>query len=166
MVTVIREPAAAAKQLEFALKNLDGKVGKVGWFEKSQYPEEKNRKSIAVATVAAIQEYGDSTRGIPPRPFMRPTIAQQQLVWSKIAEDGAKAILKGKSDVGAVMEAIGLKAAGDIRKTISSIWTPPLSPYTIQARLAKRNNKSHVGNLNKPLIDTGIMFNTLTNTVE
>ena len=161
MVKVVRQVSSAGKQLEVALKNLKGKVGKVGWFEKSKY-----ENGISVAQVATIQEYGYPPKNIPPRPFMRPTIENKRVEWQKVAESGAKAILKGNQTLYNVMEGIGLKAAGDIRKTISQIWSPPLSPRTIAARLRKRKNKKITGNLTKPLIDTGIMLGTLTNTVE
>ena len=158
-----RVKTAASHKLEVALKNLDGKVGKVGWFEKSKYDDED---STPVAFVAAQNEYGNPNKNIPARPFMRPTIAEQQTTWSRITAQGAKQVLEGNQTIGDVLETLGLKAAGDIRKTISRITTPPLSPITIAARLARRSNKSTVGNLTKPLIDTGIMYQTLTNTVE
>ena len=155
---------SAAHQLEVALKELASKkVGKVGWFEKSRYDD---AESTPVAAVAAQNEYGNPNMHIPARPFMRPTIIAQQKIWAKVAEQGARNILKGDQTSSDVLEMIGLKAAGDIRKTISKITTPPLSPRTIAARLAKRADHQTVGNLTKPLIDTGVMFNTLTNTVE
>jgi hypothetical protein len=156
-----RKITPAGKNLQIALKNLQGKVGKVGWFEKSKYED-----GTPVAYVATIQEYGYPAGNIPPRPFMRTTIAEKQQEWKKIAESGSKAILNGKATVGTVMEAIGLKAAGDIRKKISLITAPPLSPRTIEARRSRRADKKTIGLLTKPLIDTGIMFGTLTNTVE
>ncbi len=161
MVKVVRQVSSAGKQLEIALKGLEGKVGKVGWFEKSKY-----EKGVPVAYVATIQEYGFAAKNIPPRPFMRPTIENKRVEWQKVAESGAKAILEGRQTLYNIMEAIGLKAAGDIRKTISSIWAPPLKPATIAARLRRRKNKKVTTNLTKPLIDTGIMLGTLTNTVE
>ena len=161
MVTVIRQQTDAGKKLEIALKNLEGKVGKVGWFEKSKYDD-----GTPVAAVAAVQEYGWPARSIPPRPFMRPTIISKQGEWRVIAENGAKAVLEGQATVYDVMEDIGQRAAGDIKKAISLVFTPPLSPRTIQARLNRKSNKKTVGNLTKPLIDTGIMFNSLINVVE
>ena len=163
MVTTRRVKTDAGKNLEIALKGLEGKVAKVGWFEKSKYPDPPN---LPVAYVATIHEFGWPAKNIPPRPFMRPTIAKQANEWRDIAAKGALAILNGKTTSDKVMEAIGLKAAGDIRKMISSIWSPPLSPHTIAARLRKRSDKKTLGLLDKPLIDTGLMFATLTNTVE
>jgi hypothetical protein len=162
-VKVTRVITSDGKNLEVALKNLSGKVAKVGWLEKAKYPEPPN---TPVAYVATIQEYGFPAKNIPPRPFMRPTITQKQVEWKEVARRGANAVLKGNSTIEQVMESIGAKAAGDIRKTISNIWSPPLSPRTIARRLAKRANKKKKGRLDKPLIDTGILFATLTSTIE
>lgn len=148
-------------ELTVALKNLEGKVGKVGWFENSLYED-----GTPVASIAVQQEYGDASHGIPRRPFMRPTVISKQLEWQKVAERGAKAILIGKADANSVMEAIGVTARGDIQKAIANVFSPPLSPRTIQARLHRKVGKKTIGALDKPLIDTGIMFDTIINVVE
>ena len=183
LVTVKREISSIGKNLEIALKDLSGKVARVGWFEKSKYDAEtiqthlkkKNRSkdfekhkvtNIPVAAVAAQNEYGNPEKHIPPRSFMRTSIIEKENEWRALAESGSRSVLVGKSTVYDVMEKIGLKAAGDIRKKITRIFEPPLSPVTIAARKAKRTNKKTTGLLTKPLIDTGIMLNTLTNTVE
>lgn len=169
---VVRVPGDGARQLELALKGLQGKVGKVGWFKNARYPDPPN---VQVAYVATIQEYGYPAGNIPPRPFVRPTMIAKQQEWTDIALKGAKAVLNGKSTVDKVMEALGLKAAGDIRKAISAVYSPALAESTILARLRKNKNTSklkgrlsekQIGNLTKPLIDTGHMFVTLTNVVE
>jgi hypothetical protein len=160
---VRREKTAIGKNLDVALKNLTGKVAKVGWFENSRYPEPPH---IPVAYVATIHEFGYLPKNIPPRPFMRPTVIEKRNEWKDIAKQGAFAILKGEDNVHKVMERIGLKAAADVRKTISRIQLPELKPRTIAARLAKRADKNTLGLLEKPLIDTGLMYGTLTNTVE
>lgn len=161
-MTIKRVKTKEAQRLQVALKNLDGKVGKVGWVHASQYIESRE----SVAAVAAQNEYGNPNKHIPARPFMRPTIEAESVNWSKIIEHGSKQVLKGNQTIGDVFETVGLKAAGDIRKTITKITTPPLSPVTIAARLNRRKDKNTIGNLTKPLVDTGIMLGTLTNTVE
>jgi hypothetical protein len=163
MVTVKRVPTQAGKNLLIAIKDLEGKVGKVGWFENSRYPDAPH---VPVAYVATIHEYGYPAKNIPPRPFMRSTIAAKQAEWKTVAESGARAVIEGRFTAMQVMEGIGLKAAGDVRKTISLLQFPPLKPATIAARKAKRSNKEKTGLLTKPLIDTGLMLGTLTNTVE
>lgn len=161
-MSVHRVQGEAGKALEKALSNLDKKVGKVGWFANARYDD---KKSTPVASVAAQNEKGNPNKNIPARPFIAPTIRAKQNEWAEIATSGARSVLLGKKTIVQVLEAIGLKAAGDIRKTISLITTPPLSPRTIQARLARRSNKKKIGLLTKPLIDTKHMYNTLTNTV-
>lgn len=161
-MTVKRVKTKAGENLAKALENLDGKVGKVGWIHSSMYIDGREY----VAEVAAQNEFGNPNKHIPARPFMRPTISEKRQEWANISKQGAEQILKGNYDIGQVLELLGLKAAGDIRKKITQITSPPLAQSTIDARLAKRANKSTVGNLTKPLIDTGIMMNTLTNSVE
>jgi hypothetical protein len=86
----------------------------------------------------------------------------------------SKLILEGKSTPSKMMEAIGQNAAGNIRKKITQIYTPSLKFSTIQARLSRRGlgakgrpyTKTEIGNLYKPLVDTGHMLATLINVVE
>ena len=164
-------PGEGRKQLEIVLANFvnNKKVGKVGWFEKSKYPN-----GTQVAQVAAIQEYGSTSKKIPPRPFMRPTIRAKQNEWSSISFKLAKEVIKGKRRPQDVLELLGLKAAGQIRKTISDLYTPSLAFSTIQGRLRRAGvggvgrpyTRAEIGNLYKPLIDTGLMYGTLINVVE
>jgi hypothetical protein len=160
-MTIKREDGPGKKQLKIMLKNLGDKIGKVGWLDGSAY-----ENGVTVAKVAAIQELGYEPKNIPPRPFMRITIANKQQAWKRLAETGARAIAKGNSSIARVMESIGLKAAGEIRQTISKLQNPPLKQSTIDARLRRRANKKTVGNLTKPLVDTGLMLAALTNSVE
>ena len=51
---------------------LTSKTVKVGWFPSSVYPDGET-----VAFVALQNELGDPAKGIPPRPFIRPTIQAQ-----------------------------------------------------------------------------------------
>ena len=161
MIQVKRVVTPLGKGLKKALSNLDGKVGKVGWFEEDKYDDE-----TPVASVAIIHEKGFPEKNIPARPFMRPTIVHHEKEWQEIAAQSAKGIISGKYDIGHVLKVIGEQAAGDIRKTISQIFSPVPQPATIQARLSKYKNKKHVGNLTKPLIDSTKMYESVTNTVE
>lgn len=151
-----------SKKLEIALKNLSGSIAKAGWVTNKQYDESQ----MTTAGAAYISEYGSPAQNIPSRPHGRPTIAENQAKWAKIAEAESKRILNGQQTSEGAMEILGLQAAGDWRETITKLLDPPLSPRTIAARLRKRKDKKSVGALDKPLIDTGIMLNSLTNVVE
>lgn len=151
------------KRFKIALEDLEDKQGKVGWFEKSRYDDKKN---TPVAFVAAQNEYGNPEKNIPARPFMRPTIFNQQKEWKRLADQSARKILKGEYTVSQALDRIGQQAVGDIKKTISQLWYPPLSPVTIALRLERKSDRKTIGNLDKPLIDTGVMYETIINIVE
>src|SRR3954467_6900703 len=150
MPTVTRKPGPDAERLRIFVRDLTGLRGKVGWFETAHYPN-----GVPVAYVASIQEFGYPAGGIPPRLGLRATAREKTGEWREIAQRGAKAALKGTTTAYNAMELLGLKAAGDVRKHIAQVVSPPLKPATIQARLRKHANKSKVGNLTKPLVDSG-----------
>jgi hypothetical protein len=158
---VKRTPGKGADQLKFALNNLDGKVGKVGWFENDKYPN-----GTPVAYIATIQEYGDPPHNIPARPILRPTIIKHQEEWKEKVKQLVVLIIKKQLTIDQVMEMLGLNAAGDVRRYISTIQEPPLKDSTIAARLRQRADKTTVGNLTKPLVDTGKLLGSVSNTVE
>lgn len=161
MVSVRREAGPGAKNLEVLLKGMKGLQGQVGWFPSAVYPD-----GTPVAYVATIQEFGSPANNIPPRSFMRTTITEKQQSWHKIAESGSKAVLDGRAQPMDVLEGICAKAQEDIAEKISNIYEPPLKPATIAARLNRRANKKKVGNLDKPLIDTGHLLETIHSQIE
>jgi hypothetical protein len=166
----IRREGNGFAALEAALDGLDGIEAKAGWFETAKYPN-----GLPVATNAFIHEHGALTGGgavaavlqggegpgarsvyIPPRPFMRPTVAAQTGAWMALLEQGAKAALLGSVTPRQAMESVVLKAAADVAKTIAAITEPPLSPATIRGKKGAT----------KPLIDTGLMIQSVTGVVE
>lgn len=161
MTTVKRTPGPGVDRIKFLLNGVSNKVGKVGFFPTSKYED-----GTPVAYVAAIQEFGSPAQGIPPRSFMRSTVNEKSGEWRGVATQGAQAMINGTATGDQVLEAIGLKAAGDIRYTISKLTTPALRPETIAARLRARKDKKTVGLLTKPLVDTGTLLNAVTSAVE
>ncbi len=149
------------KRFEDMLKGIDSKVAKVGWLDGMRY-----ENGLPVAYVAAIQEYGDPSKNIPPRPSMRITIAERELEWKDVVKNSASLMVKGKISPDQALGQIGSVAAGHLRETISALLDPPLKPATIAARLKRRANGKFVGNLYKPLIDSGLMLSTVTYKVE
>lgn len=158
---IIRVKTGNADILAKALAELDKKVGKVGWFKDSIYPD-----GTQVAEVAAQNEFGVPSRNIPARPFMRPTIKEKQPEWVRIMATESRKVLNGKTTATDALDLLGKRVVGQIKRTISRVWLPPLSPVTIANRKERRANKKLTGNLNKPLIDTGQMYTTIINVVE
>lgn len=128
---VVRKPGDM-QRVKQAIKDLERTSTRVGWFESAKYPE-----GTPVAYVATIQEFGYAAGGIPPRPFFRPTILAQQGAWKLLMGQAVKGMIAGNRTAYQVMELMGLQGAGDVRKTISTITSPPLSLLTLMARKAR-----------------------------
>jgi hypothetical protein len=156
-----REKSNVSQKLDQIINDLNRKTIKVGWLSRNTYPD----SSETVASVAIKNEYGF---GVPARPFFRPSIDKYSDKWMDQLHKGISQVVKGNASVNTVYEGVGAIAADNVRSAIDTPLVPwlPLSPVTIAIRLSKRSNKSVVGNLTKPLIDTGQMYGTLTHAVE
>lgn len=161
MAKVVRTKGPGAKELEIMLTGLDGKQGRAGWFETAKYPD-----GTPVAYVASIMEFGYAAKNIPPRLGLRELVKKQTPRWREIAKNGIHAVIKGNASIGQVMEGLGMSAAGDIRKRITSVNSPPLKPSTVIARAEKHSNFKGLKSWSiKPLVDTGLMLATANNDV-
>lgn len=136
------------------VKELQSQEGRVGWFSAAKY-----ENGTPVAEIAAQNEFGNTSKKIPPRPTIRPAITENKSKWEQMAALGANAILAGKASAKTVMTAITLDAENAISKNIATITEPKLAPYTLEMRRAKGNNST------KPLVDTGLELATLTSMV-
>lgn len=156
-----RTSSASRARLDALIEQSKHMTLRVGFLESAKYAN-----GMPVASVAAIQEFGAPSRGIPPRPFMRPTATAKKADWSALFARGARAAIVGTIDLRSVFEQVGGVAAGDIARTISKIQAPPLSPKTILARqYSYASGQQRVGNLTKPLVFSGILFNSVTHEV-
>ncbi len=137
------------------------KVGKVGWVEKSRYTN-----GVLVAMVAAVQEHGDPAKNIPARSMLGATVEKQKDEWDKIVIELGKNLIENDSPFEVILEGLVSRASGDVRKTISDLTEPPLKKSTIAARLRKRKDRKTIGKLDKPLIDTGVLQDTVVGVVQ
>lgn len=144
--------------LEKAIEQLKKKVLKVGWFDTSKYAD-----GTPVAYVAVVQEMGDPKSGIPSRPFMRPTAKTKKEEWKKTLAAGSRKVVRGELDTVTMLDSFGGVAAGDIATAISKVDSPPLAASTIAARKRKRKSP---GVSVKPLVDTGLMIQSVSRQVE
>ncbi len=146
-------------RIDEIIKEIDRAELQVGWFESAKYP---NKTETPVAYVASVQEFGNPQKGIPPRPFMRPTLAANGKAWLQYFAQESPKILAAQTTPEAVLDVVGQLASGKIREAITKIHTPPLSEKTIKARLRIRKDQQTVGALDKPLVFEGVLLNTLT----
>jgi len=146
-----------------AINELSKKKLAVGWGKNQKYPD-----GTPVAEVAATQEFGSPADKIPPRPFIRPSIAEYQDKWVKSLVFTANKVFKKDMSVAVGYRLMGDVVSGDIRKTVSQIWSPKLAKRTIQARKERLadGGKAATAGIEKPLIDTGLMLNSLTSEIQ
>lgn len=168
------------RALADSLAALESVTGKVGWFESARYPD-----GTPVAAVAYWQEVGVPSQNIPSRSFMRSTSIEQDVKWKEVSAKVSVRVLDGKMTAAQAMEVITLQAEGDIAAKIASIQSPPLSPITLGARKFRSKGKPVTGRTigeiaallkagkldtsgvsTKPLVDSALMVNTLSHTVE
>ncbi|WP_179038237.1 hypothetical protein [Limnobaculum xujianqingii] len=145
-------------RLAAVFDELGKKQIKVGFFEHSKYPDD-----TPIAYVAAIQELGHPAGGIPPRPFMRPSVNDNQRKYANGFGSAAKKALSGESDVTSGLAIIGQVAAGDIQLGIQAVTTPALKPATVAARARKHSKGKATA---KPLVYSGLMLQAVTSVVE
>jgi hypothetical protein len=115
---------------------------RVGFLENARYPD-----GTPVAMIAAIQDFGAPSVGIPPRPFFRNMIKNKQGEWPKAVAGVLKA---NNYDAVKTLEITGAAIAGQLRQSIIDTNSPPLAPSTIQRK-----------GFAKPLVDTGHMLNSV-----
>lgn len=122
-------------------------VLQVGFMKDAVYPD-----GTQVALVAAVQDFGAPSRGIPPRPFFRNAIAKGKETWPQ----EAKTLLqKHDYDARGALGELGIAVEGDIKKSINEMYSPPLAPATVR-------RKGH----SKPLVDTGQLLNSVTSRIK
>ena len=151
-MVAVRASYVGSRILATAIRDIQSKKLRVGWFDTARYQD-----GTPVAYVAAIQEFGHGA--IPPRPFIRPTIAQQRQAWRDTLRKGAKQVLAERLTFEQMLTAFGLSAAGEVAESIKAVTAPPLSPRTLAARQSKKKTP---GVSAKPLIDTALMFQSVT----
>lgn len=157
-VTVKNEDALKKIQKQISL--LKSGYVKIGWLANSKYPA--NKGGMNVATIAAIQEYGAPSKGIPPRSFIRSTQTKKRKEWREVIAKSFKACINGKWEASKAYTVIGATIQGDIQKTITTLWDPSLKESTIKNRARKLKSGEITKSLTKPLVDTGLMLATLT----
>lgn len=155
MVEVRRAHNQTAERLLQQAIGIGGYATKVGWFENAK--EEDGQQT---AYVAAVQEFGVPAKNIPPRLGFRETADKKSGAWRAFIEAAAKQVLEGRLNGEEAMEALGLKARGDLFQRIKANPPPPLADHTLAARRAK--GRTHT----ETLVDSGRMVESLESKTE
>lgn len=136
-----------------------------------------------VAMVAAIQEFGAPSMGIPPRPFFRNMIAAKSDSWPQAI---ASLLVKNNYDARKTLAIAGVAIENQLQSSIVALMSPALSPTTIMLRKMRQEDPDLVvtgktvgeaaakvangddasGVSTKPLVDTGVMLHSVSSVVK
>ena len=112
--------------LQRIARNLNKETLQVGFLEGSTYPD-----GTSTPMVAAIQEFGAPRAGIPPRPYIRPTVKEHSSEWPEQIADQLK---KTNYNSRIALTRMGAVIKGEIQLAIRDVQSPPLSPVTLMVR--------------------------------
>lgn len=116
---------------------------RVGFLEGATYPDGKS-----VAMIAAIQEFGAPSRGIPSRPFFRNMIRDKSPGWPG---EIATQLKSTNYDASATLNRMGAMIKGQIQDSIVNGGPyAPLAPSTVARK-----------GFSQPLVHTGHMLNSV-----
>jgi len=125
-----------------------------GFIDGAAYPDGES-----VASVAKDNEYGVMQDNQPPRPFMRPAVANNGKKWVSLFGSSIPGMFGGGLTLDESMGMLGEVVVTDIRKSIRAVTKPSLAPLTIAMRKARGNTST------KPLEDTMTMMNNVSHKV-
>lgn len=128
--------ALKAKMKELSRNIKKASKLRVGYLESARYPN-----GTPVGLVAAVQDGGAPTRGIPPRPFFRNMVKNGEDEWGKTVEGLLKA---NNYDAELTLKQLGLIIEGELKQSVVDTYEPPLSPVTLMLRKMRKENPSLV----------------------
>lgn len=118
---------------------------------KSGRPSKKTKRvgivdpdAFTLVEIASVNEFGSEDGRIPERSFLRSTFDMHKDRYYRILNAAVTRVIAGRSEINHELGQLGLRAAGDVQKTIGMLREPPNAAVTI----AKKGSS-------KPLRDTG-----------
>ncbi len=163
-LTITGDPALPEKRIA-ALRKLKQSSVKAGLPEKA---------GGRLHFILAVQEHGSPLMRIPARPVLKPAPADPDTRRS-MAEEMRSAIESAwegdDAAAHAALESAGRAGADGIRAYIDAGVPPPNSPITVEGgwmynRAAKKAVYIRGKGMNKPLFDTGALYNAFSYEVE
>lgn len=138
-------------KLELALSKIAKNVERAAEVQIGFLPDAKYPDGTLVALVAAVQEFGSSKRGIPPRPFFRGMINAKSGEWPKAV---AELLPANGYDAAKTLDQTGAAIAGQLQESIITFSGAPLAQSTIDRK-----------GFDKQLVDTGVMLKSVSHIV-
>ena len=128
--------------------------------ESSQLPRYRGQidGQIPIGVYAEWQEYGlvrDKFGDIPPRPFLRSTVASKKALFLNQTVTGIRKFHAGTITIPGLLTLQGVRIKKWIQQTIVSLSQPPNAPLTLAIKRMKKRGSS-------PLIFSRSMHNAIT----
>ena len=163
-LTISENPENLAKRLK-AVRKLKDTTVKVGL-----PPSAGSRLRF----ILAVQQHGSPLMRIPPRPVIRPALAQEDVrqAMAEAMKNAVSAAWEGEDGAArAAMESAGQAGADGIRAYIDAGIPPPNSPVTVNGgwirnRAAGKSVYIPGKGKNKPLYDTGALYEAFDYEIE
>ena len=151
---------SGSEQLKKSMDEMSRKVVKVGWFETARYPADEKRGRAGGEYVAAVAYWlNKGTPHMPARPFVSDAIMTNEQNVKTLARKLMSKVLNGELSTDEAMGQIGLYIEGLIIRNIKSKNYEALSEDYRRWKM-KFHNEPQI------LIDTGLLWQTLTSRVE
>ena len=154
-ITILDDPELLRQRLRSLQKLKNTKV-KVGLTQEA---------GAGLHFILAVQEHGSPLMHIPARPVIAPALRREE-TRRQMAEQMKAAVEAAwsGSDSRPALEAAGKAGADGIRAYIDSHIPPPNSPATVNGgwiynRKARKGVYVHGKGFDKPLFDTGALYN-------
>jgi len=142
MATITGGTRLAGYLRDLSRKVSRGAALKVGFLEGATYED-----GTPVAMIAAIQNWGAPSRGIPPRPFFTNMVRDKSDGWGPAL---GRIMEANDFDAKRSLALMGEGIAGQLRQSIIDTNSPPLAQSTIDRK-----------GFDKPLVDTSHMLNSV-----
>ena len=103
---------------------------------------------------------------IPPTHFMENCQNKNKDKWQNEMKNAFTQVFLGNINPDKAMEQMGFLIEGDIAKEIAQGNYPPDKPSTVKAKMNRYKNYKKKGNLDKRLVDTGQMLDSVSHKVD
>lgn len=141
--------------LEKLLRSYDNKEVLAVGYPASETGGIRYPDGTPVVLVAAVNQYGSQSMGIPARPFMTEgSKAALSGDAGKVAAELVPLLNKGKITAAEILKKMGPFAEASFKGVFTGVAWTPNADYTIQKKGSAQ-----------PLIDTSLLRNTLTHVV-
>ncbi|MFB6373836.1 MAG: hypothetical protein ABEN55_12180 [Bradymonadaceae bacterium] len=134
-MTIVRDIDKGYNTTVEVLREMEGAHVTIGVHAEDDKPYLRGQdEPVTTADVATFHEFGAPKANVPARPFMRPTIDDNEDEYLDMLERGVKNVVDQRVSIGRILGLLGLKISDDITTRIVELQRPPLHPKTIEAK--------------------------------